>query len=69
MLAVATGRGSLLTFHAVGGPIASPADLTEAAPLIGELLFLHLVNAGFWLARRDMVALTWRSPTPTATRS
>jgi glutamate-1-semialdehyde 2,1-aminomutase len=53
----ATGRGSLLTFHAVGGPIASPADLTEAVPLIGELLFLHLVNAGFWLARRGMVAL------------
>jgi glutamate-1-semialdehyde 2,1-aminomutase len=53
----ATGRGSLLTFHAVGGPITSPADLTDAAPLVGELLFLHLVNAGFWLARRGMVAL------------
>ncbi|WP_051792561.1 aminotransferase class III-fold pyridoxal phosphate-dependent enzyme [Amycolatopsis jejuensis] len=53
-----TGRGSLFTFHPVPGPVRSPADLTAADPAARELLFFHLLERGYWMARRAMVALS-----------
>ncbi|PXY25229.1 glutamate-1-semialdehyde 2,1-aminomutase [Prauserella coralliicola] len=53
-----TGRGSLMTFHPVPGPVGSPADLTGADHAARELLFFHLLEQGYWMARRAMVALS-----------
>jgi glutamate-1-semialdehyde 2,1-aminomutase len=54
----ALGIGSLMTIHAVTGEVTSPADFARARDDIKELLFLHLVEEGFWLARRALIALS-----------
>ena len=54
----AIGMGSLLTIHAVGGIVRSPADLADSDQLAKELMFFDLVADGFWLARRGMIALS-----------
>ncbi|ASR35783.1 hypothetical protein BAY61_13085 [Prauserella marina] len=53
-----TGRGSLLTFHPVSGPVSTPADLANANPVAKELLFFYLLDRGYWMARRAMVSLS-----------
>ncbi|MEU3271199.1 aminotransferase class III-fold pyridoxal phosphate-dependent enzyme [Saccharomonospora sp. NPDC006951] len=53
-----TGRGSLLTFHPVPGPVSTPAGLANANPVAKELLFFYLLGRGYWIARRAMVALS-----------
>jgi glutamate-1-semialdehyde 2,1-aminomutase len=53
-----TGCGSLLTFHPVAGPVGSPSDLHGANHAARELLFFHLLDCGYWMARRAMVALS-----------
>ena len=53
-----TGYGSLMTFHAVAGPVTSPADLVGADPAVKELLFFDLLADDFWIARRGMITLS-----------
>lgn len=53
----ASGRGSLMTIHPANEPIVSSTPLRPAQALAGELLFLELLEAGFWTARRGMLAL------------
>jgi glutamate-1-semialdehyde 2,1-aminomutase len=53
-----TGIGSLMTIHTVAGPVASPADLAGADPLLKELLFHALVDRGIYLAPRGYIALS-----------
>lgn len=53
-----TGRGSLMTFHPVTGPVESRSDLDGANDLARELLFFHLLEQGYWVAKRAMVALS-----------
>jgi glutamate-1-semialdehyde 2,1-aminomutase len=55
---VATGLGSLLTIHAIKGPVRSPRDLVEANDALKELLFFDLLEAGYYLARRGFIALS-----------
>ncbi|MBS7792322.1 aminotransferase class III-fold pyridoxal phosphate-dependent enzyme [Roseococcus sp. SDR] len=52
-----TGLGSLMTVHFQREPIASPADLRPDAGL-RELFFLDMLERGFYLARRGMLALS-----------
>ena len=52
-----TGRGSMLSFHMMRGPIRSPADAAKGNMAARELLFFDLQKAGIWIARRGMMAL------------
>ncbi len=54
----ATGRGSILALHPVPGPVLSTADLEAADPRLRELLFLGLLERGFYLAQRGFMALS-----------
>jgi len=54
----ATGRGSMLAVHMMGGPIRSPADAAKGNAGARELFFFDMQRAGFWLARRGMMALS-----------
>ena len=44
--------------HFVSGPVRRPADSAGADPRPRELLFLDMLERGFYLARRGMVALS-----------
>jgi glutamate-1-semialdehyde 2,1-aminomutase len=55
---VVTGRGSMMSFHFTA---AAPRDATEAAAgdqAMKELLFFDLLERGWYIARRGMVALS-----------
>src|SRR5215831_263164 len=53
-----TGRSSLMTLHAVTGPIRSVDDLAGADDAAKELIFLDLLERGYYLARRGFIALS-----------
>ena len=53
-----TGRGSLMNLHTVPGPIRSLRDLRDENDAVKELLFLDLLDAGYYLARRGFIALS-----------
>jgi glutamate-1-semialdehyde 2,1-aminomutase len=53
-----TGLGSLMTIHAVDGPVLAPNDLDGGDPLLKELLFHELIDRGIYLARRGYIALS-----------
>ena len=53
-----TGLGSLLALHPVGGPVRRLADLQGADPRLLELLFLDLLEEGFYIAPRGYLALS-----------
>ena len=53
-----TGLGSLMAPHFVRGPVRRPADGAAAGTRLRELLFLDMLERGFYLARRGMVALS-----------
>ena len=53
-----SGLGSLMTPHFVRGPVRRPADGAASDPRLRELLFLDMLERGFYLARRGMVALS-----------
>lgn len=54
----ASGRGSLITIHPAPDPVVASTPLRPEQALVRELLFLELVEAGFWTARRGMLALS-----------
>ena len=53
----ATGRGSMITIHPAGGEMRAPRDADRADPRLRDLLFLDLLERGFYLARRGYMAL------------
>ena len=53
-----TGIGSMLTAHVTDGEVRRPQDAVAGNIAARDLLFFHLVAAGFWLARRGMMALS-----------
>jgi glutamate-1-semialdehyde 2,1-aminomutase len=57
-----TGIGSMLNVHFTAAAIRRPADLAGAkagaSAAARDLFFFDLLRAGFWLARRGMVALS-----------
>lgn len=52
-----TGLGSLMTLHFQRGPIRSASDVL-AQPQLRELFHLAMLERGFYLARRGMIALS-----------
>ena len=54
----ATGMGSMVGFHPVPGPVSSPADIAGADDRRRELLFLDLLERGFYVAPRGFIALS-----------
>lgn len=55
---VATGRGSMVGLHPVPGPVRSPDDLAAADDRRRELLYLELLERGWYMARRGFIALS-----------
>jgi glutamate-1-semialdehyde 2,1-aminomutase len=53
-----TGRSSVMALHAVTGPIRSVDDLEGANDAAKELLFLDLLERGYYMARRGFIALS-----------
>ncbi|MBV6657504.1 MAG: aminotransferase class III-fold pyridoxal phosphate-dependent enzyme [Devosiaceae bacterium] len=53
-----TGVGSLMNIHAVRDPIVRPEDLAGSNEAAKELLFLDLLDAGIYIARRGFIALS-----------
>lgn len=53
-----TGAGSVMTIHGRNGPIRSPADLAGADDRVRELVFLDLLERGYYMARRGFIALS-----------
>src|ERR1051326_5580212 len=53
-----TGRSSLMTLHAVTGPVRSVDDLARANDAAKELVFLDLLERGYYMARRGFIALS-----------
>jgi len=53
-----TGRSSLMTLHAATRPIHSVDDLAGANEAAKELVFLDLLERGYYLARRGFIALS-----------
>src|SRR5258706_8916574 len=54
----ATGVGSLLAVHAVSGTVRSPRDLAQSDPRLLEVLFLDLLDLGYYMAPRGYMALS-----------
>jgi len=52
-----TGLGSLLGMHTTPSPIQSTADLKDSDDRILELIFLDLLEKGYYIARRGFIAL------------
>jgi glutamate-1-semialdehyde 2,1-aminomutase len=53
-----TGAGSMMTAHFRAGAIKAPYAATAEEEQARELFFLDMLEAGFYLARRGMVALS-----------
>ena len=53
-----TGVGSLLAVHPTATPVRSPNDLAGCDPRLLELLFLDLLELGYYLAPRGYMALS-----------
>ncbi len=54
----ATGVGSLMAVHATTAPIRRPEDVAGADPRLLELLFLDLLERGYYIAPRGYLALS-----------
>jgi len=54
----ATGVGSLLAIHATAEPVRSRKDLAGSDPRLLELLFLDLLELGYYMAPRGYMALS-----------
>ena len=52
-----TGLGSLMNAHFTAAPIRRPADAAAGDARLRDLFFFDMVEAGFYLARRGLVAL------------
>ena len=53
-----TGVGTLLNIHPTTAPVRSPADLAAGDPRLLEVLFLDLLELGYYLAPRGYLALS-----------
>ncbi|QIK66280.1 aminotransferase class III-fold pyridoxal phosphate-dependent enzyme [Nocardioides sp. HDW12B] len=53
-----TGTGSMMTIHPTPGPVARWSDLAGVDPRWRRLLFLDLLDRGFYIAERGYLALS-----------
>ena len=54
----ASGLGSLINIHTVAGPVTQVGDIANANDTAKELLFLDLLERGYYMARRGFIALS-----------
>lgn len=54
----ATGMGSMITVHPLGGDIVKPEDAEHADKRLKQLLFLDLLDQGIYIAERGFMALS-----------
>jgi glutamate-1-semialdehyde 2,1-aminomutase len=54
----ATGIGSMVTLHPTSGPLSRPEDAEKVDLRLREILFLDLLDRGFYVARRGYMALS-----------
>ncbi len=54
----ATGMGSMITVHPLGGDIVKPEDAEKADKRLKQLLFLDLLDHGIYIAERGFMALS-----------
>lgn len=54
----ATGMGSMITVHPLGGDIVKPEDAGRADKRLKQLLFLDLLDEGIYIAERGFMALS-----------
>lgn len=54
----ASGVGSLMNIHTVAGPVTHVSDVAVADDAAKELLFLDLLERGYYMARRGFIALS-----------
>src|SRR5262249_17494470 len=52
-----TGVGSLFAIHATAGPVRNPRDVSQSDGALQELLFLDLLELGYYIAPRGYIAL------------
>jgi glutamate-1-semialdehyde 2,1-aminomutase len=53
-----TGRGSMMCFHFSGATLTDAAAVAAANQPLKELFFLELLERGYYVARRGMIALS-----------
>ena len=53
-----TGIGSLMNAHATTRPVVGPVDVNERQQGLKSLLFFHLLERGFYIARRGLISLS-----------
>jgi glutamate-1-semialdehyde 2,1-aminomutase len=53
-----TGRGSMLCFHVASAPPRNAGEAAAGNQGLKELLFLDLLDRGFYIARRGMIAMS-----------
>lgn len=54
----ATGLGSLLTVHPLPGEIRTPEDVARSDPRLRQLLYLDILEEGYYMAGRGYMALS-----------
>lgn len=54
----ASGAGSLMNLHGLAGPVRTIDDVADSDDGAKELLFLDLLERGFYVARRGFIALS-----------
>ncbi|MCA3555124.1 aminotransferase class III-fold pyridoxal phosphate-dependent enzyme [Aestuariivirga sp.] len=54
----ATGQGSMIAIHPAAGDIRSPHDIEHTDKRLRQLLFLDLLEQGFYIAERGFMALS-----------
>ena len=52
------GRSSLMSLHATAAEIRTPGDAASSNDTVKELIFLDLLERGFYMARRGFIALS-----------
>ncbi len=55
---LASGTGSLMNLHGLAGPIRTIDDVADSDDGAKELLFLDLLERGYYVARRGFIALS-----------
>lgn len=53
-----TGLGSLMNLHGIATPVRSVDDLDASLPAVRDLFFFHMIERGFYVARRGFIALS-----------
>ena len=52
-----TGTGSMMNLHGCRSEIRTPEELVNSSEQVKELIFLDLLESGFYIARRGFIAL------------